>query len=259
MKSFGLFVVLLFLVGCSAQLETPTEVAESGSSAVLVCVGMSNAHQECGDFKQKVEGVLRDELNPSFRVVNCAVGGHALERWNNASYDDVLWGACKQQLSALGVSSADEVHVWHKAATQFVRDENNELLSVDEAKKDFYRELTVFSYRLAEEMPFVEVVHVSGRSYGGFATRPDRGEPLAKETNEVVRRWVADHPEVRGVAYVQGPYLWAQECSQEQESNTLCYTRTDYQQDGIHPATGARNKISRVLHEYFSAFNWYSG
>jgi hypothetical protein len=86
----------------------------------VVCVGMSNANQECGDYINRLSTEYATEVTPAIRVVNCAVGGHAIERWNDPAYDGTLWDDCvTRKLAAAGVR-LDQVRViYHKAANQF--------------------------------------------------------------------------------------------------------------------------------------------
>jgi hypothetical protein len=59
----------------------------------LVCIGMSNSNQECADYIEQVDaGRMAGTINPAVRLVNCAVGGHAIERWIDPAYDRDLWG-----------------------------------------------------------------------------------------------------------------------------------------------------------------------
>ena len=226
----------------------------------LVCIGMSNAHQECADWLVKINGSIKDEIDPKLEVINCAVGSHAIERWNDDSYNDILWDACIEKVHDAGLEAGDVQYVWHKAMVQYVRDEQNDPLPpYPNANSAYYKlveELNIFSTRLPQYMPNVEMVFTSGRSYGGFAVRPDRGEPLAELSNQAIAEWLRDNQTVAGIAYVQGPDLWAPACA-DRRGAELCYQREDYQRDGIHPAQGALNKITRLLHYHISQFEWY--
>jgi hypothetical protein len=47
-----------------------------------------------------------------------------------------------------------------------------------------------------------------------------------------------------------GPYLWAPDCAVGISNGSgVCYRRTDYQADGVHPAAGALEQVSTMLHE----------
>lgn len=37
----------------------------------------------------------------------------------------------------------------------------------------------------------------------------------------------------------------------------VCYERSDYQSDAVHPTAGALDKISRMIHDRFSRGPWY--
>jgi hypothetical protein len=37
----------------------------------------------------------------------------------------------------------------------------------------------------------------------------------------------------------------------------ICYDRSDFIDDGVHPAAGARGKISGMLHQRLLAESWY--
>jgi len=70
--------------------------------------------------------------------------------------------------------------------------------------------------------------------------------------------WLADNADVGGVWYGWGPYVWAPDCpSGETNGSGVCYDRADYQADGIHPNTGARDKIAQMIHDRFSEHAWY--
>jgi len=237
-----------------------SEVQNETAEYVLVCIGMSNANQECDDWLEKINGPLQNVINPNLTVINCAVGSHAIERWNDDIYNELLWNACIQKVLDAGLEVGDVKYVWHKAMVQYVRDEQNNLLPPYPAPASAYYKLIdefdVFATRLPQFLPAVETVFMSGRSYGGFSTKPDRGEPLAKLSNQAIDEWLQDNTTVMDISYVHGPYLWALDCA-DQTGVEGCYVRTDYQQDGIHPAQGALNKITRLVHDYFSQYDWY--
>ncbi len=230
----------------------------------VVCIGMSNAFQECGDFIEKVQaGAFEGQINPQVRFVNCAVGGRAIESWNDPQYDRKLWDACLQRKAPEAGLRPEQIRViWHKAANMKTLDENGAVYPpYPDPQSDyfrFYENLTVFASRVIQKIPSVQAVYVSSRSYGGFASKPSRGEPLSYEEGLALNQWLADNPTVNGVWFGWGPYLWAPDCSTGTVNGSgICYEREDYQADGIHPAQGARDKISRMLHERFSQFAWY--
>ncbi len=258
-----LFGALIFLaVGfyVTTQQKTYGQDIQTNSSDseeyVLICIGMSNAMQECDDWLQKVNGPLKESINEHLTIINCAVGGHAIERWNDPAYDAKLWDACTEKIKDAKLQPSQVQFVWHKAALQFVRDEQGEILTSDSANLKLYSALDTFSDRLHEKFPSVEKVFISGRSYGGFAENPERGEPFSFQSNEVISSWVEQNDYRNGIAYAVGPYLWGPDC-EDADTGSFCYERKDYQEDGIHPASGAKNKITQIIHDYFNQFEWY--
>lgn len=240
----------------------PTVTAVGGKIG-LVCIGMSNANQECTDFIQRVAGEFNAEVNPAVRVVNCAVGGHAIERWNNPAEDSDLWDACvATKVPAAGLR-LDQVRVlYHKAANQFTLDAGGSALPLFPAPnsdyENFRRNLGSFASRVRSKFPAVQAVYSSSRSTGAFAGSASRGEPLSYEEGHALNAWLADNPMVDGVWYGWGPYLWAPDCATGVTNRGgICYERADFVADGVHPAAGARAKISRLLHQRLLTESWY--
>lgn len=229
----------------------------------VVCVGMSNAAQECGDFVPRRLGEYAAEVNPAVRVVNCAVGGHAIERWIDPAFDAVLWQSClTSRLPQAGVRP-DQVRVlYHKAANQFTLGPDGRVRpAYPDPGSDYFVfqvNLTAFSARIRAFFPAVQAVYTTSRSYGGFAPNPGRGEPLSYEEGHALNRWLQDFVATDGIWQGWGPYIWAPACTSGLTNGSgICYHQSDYQADGVHPAEGAREKISRMLHARFRNHAWY--
>jgi hypothetical protein len=238
-------------------------VTAVGGVIGLVCIGMSNANQECADFISRVAGEFSAEVNPAVRVVNCAVGGHAIERWNDPAEDSNLWDACiATRLPAAGVRP-DQVRVlYHKAANQFTVGPGGSPLPLFPAPgsdyENFLRNLETFASRVRSKFPSVQAVYSSSRSTGAFAGGASRGEPLSYEEGHALNVWLTDNRVVDGVWYGWGPYLWAPDCATGVTNGSgVCYDLSDFVADGVHPAAGARAKISRMLHERLLEEPWY--
>lgn len=249
----------------------PLRLLDTGSPVVsavdgiigVVCIGMSNSNQECADYRIRVEGEFAAAINPAIRVVNCAVGGHAIERWIDPAFDATLWEAClTQRLPQAGVRP-DQVRVlWHKAANQFTTGTGGAPLpAYPDPGSDFEafrNNLDAFAARVPTWFPAVRAVYTSSRSYGGFANSPGRGEPLSYEEGHALNRWLETHSTVGGVWHGWGPYLWAPDCASGTTNGSgTCYVRTDYVEDGVHPGPGARQKISNLLHDRWLREAWY--
>ncbi len=249
----------------------PLRLVDNGSPVVsavdgvigVVCIGMSNANHECDAFLEAVRGAWATDVSPQVRVVNCAVGGHAIERWNDPAEDATLWNACaSRKLGQAGVR-ADQVRVIdHKAANQFTSGAGGTQLPLyPDPEADyfaFHQNLTTFADRVRDQFPSIQAVYTSSRSYGGFAKNAGRGEPLSYEEGHALNTWLAEHQAVNGVWYGWGPYLWAPDCDSGVTNDSgICYVRTDYVDDGVHPSDAGRAKIAALIHERFTRDAWY--
>jgi hypothetical protein len=229
----------------------------------VVCVGMSNANQECGDYINRLSTDYATAVAPAVHVVNCAVGGHAIERWNDPAYDGTLWDDCvTRRLAAAGVRIAQVRVIYHKAANQFTTGAGGAALPTYPAAgsdyENFLRNLGVFASRVKEAFPAVQAVYTTSRSYGGFAGNDGRGEPLSYEEGHALNAWLAANPTVDGVWYGWGPYIWAPSCTMSVVNGSgACYDREDYVTDGVHPAGPGRAKVSAMLHARFLRESWY--
>lgn len=228
----------------------------------VVCIGMSNGNQECADFIERLGSEYRAVVNPAVVVVNCAVGGHAIEKWNDPSYDSQLWNRCLDtRVPAAGLRTAQVRVIWHKAANQFTTGPNGAALPLYPAAESdyaaFMRNLTTFSTRLKSFFPSVEVVYATSRSYGGYGSA-NRGEPLSYEEGHALNSWLRENPRVDGVLYTWGPYIWAPDCATGGTNGAgICYERSDYVQDGVHPSLSGRAKVSAQLHGFLLTQPWY--
>ena len=229
----------------------------------VVCVGMSNANQECATFVERVRAAWSSEVNPQVRIVNCAVGGHAIERWNDPLEDAQLWDRCINNLLATAGIRRDQVRVlYHKAANQFTTGAGGAALPLYPAANSDYQifsnNLSTFAARVPTKFPAVQAVYTTSRSYGGFANQAGRGEPLSYEEGHALNSWLRDHRTVNGVWYGWGPYIWAPDCATGITNGAnLCYVRTDYVNDGVHPSPAGEEKIARAIHDRLRQHAWY--
>lgn len=87
---------------------------------------------------------------------------------------------------------------------------------------------------------------------------PARAEPLSYEEGHALNGWLAQNGFADSVWYGAGPYLWAPDCaSGETNASGTCYRIEGFQQDRIHPARGALDKVSRMLHDRLREHAWY--
>lgn len=230
----------------------------------VVCIGMSNATQECSDYISKLESGALGEVSPAVRVIDCAVSSHAIEKWNDPAFDDALWNRCLDRVAEAGLGVEQIRVLYHKAANQFTAPLDDPMTPLppypdpDSDYLNFVDNLGAFAQRVPQMFPGVQAVYTTSRSYGGFSTKPARGEPLSYEEGHALNTWLADNAEVGGVWYGWGPYIWAPDCADGTNGSDVCYVREDYQEDGVHPHAGARDKISAMIHARLLAESWYA-
>jgi hypothetical protein len=229
----------------------------------VVCIGMSNAAQECGAFITLLGQNWHREVSSAVRFANCAVGGHAIERWNDPAYDAELWGRCVSTiLPRAGIRPDQVLVIYHKAANQFTLGPGGTPLPLyPDPQSDFFafqRNLSRFAERVPEWFPSVQVVYTSSRSCGTFTDSAARGEPLSYEEGHALNQWLEEHPEVMGVRYLWGPYLWAPSCADGITNGSgICYERSDFIEDGVHPSMTGRMKIAELMHRTWLSEPWY--
>jgi hypothetical protein len=249
----------LRLVSRSPAVVTPVDGVVG-----VVCAGMSNAALECGRWAQQVTGPWRGEVRGAVRIVNCAVGNHAIERWTDPAFDAVLWDDCvTRRIPAAGLRPDQVRVIYHKAANQFgAAPTGGQLPPLPSASANYHaflNNLTSFSARVQVKFPSVQAVYTTSRSYGGFAPPGSpRGEPQAYEEGHALNSWLARTASVDGAWYGWGPYIWAPSCATgETNGASACYEREDYRDDGVHPSLAGELKIARLIHDRFLRESWY--
>ena len=237
-------------------------ISASDSLIGVVCIGMSNAAQECDRYILAIQSLFASEINPNVRIVNCALGSHAIERWNDPEYDAPLWTRCTDLISEAGLSRSNIQVVLHKAANQYTSGPNQQPLPYyPNPDSDFFKfktNLSIFAERVTTFFPELKAVYTTSRSYGGFSNRSDRGEPLSYEEGHALNQWLLDHSSVNEVWFGWGPYIWAPQCSTGIKNGLgYCYDRQDYSQDAVHPSSAGEVKIAKMWHARLSQHAWY--
>lgn len=237
------------LVDNGAPVVTP-----SNGRIVIVAISMSNGFLEFQRFIELYGG--HPEVAPQIGLVNCAKGGHALERWLAM---ESLWEECEQRIRAAGFEPDQVRVVWAKNANQFPSGH-----TLPDAAADYYdlvQNIAALSQRIGEEFPSVQAVFHSSRIYGGYVPAQNqamRGEPLNYEgglaINAVIER--QKRGELPGAPWIGwGPYLWS--AGEEPNGSGLAWLPGDYAADAVHPGPTGRTKVADALHRHFLRFAWY--
>ena len=178
------------------------------------------------------------------------------------------WQEASRRLAAAKISAEQVQVVWIKLANKGPRGD-----LAEHGKKLETDTLAVIQNAQAK-FPNLRVAYLSSRIYGGYATTPLNPEPYAYESAFVVR-WLiqrqakgdaalnydASRGEVRAPVLLWGPYLWADGIV-PRKSDGLTYLREDLAGDGTHPSATGREKVARLMLEFYKtdplAKGWFA-
>jgi hypothetical protein len=245
---------------------------DAGGKIVLLSIGMSNASQEfCGSLGTDCSG--RSFIGQAFAdpdvdrtalvIVNGAQGGVTAEEWDVPSehaYDRVR----DEALAPLGLSERQVQAVWLKQAHA------RPTVSLPAPEADaitLERDLGEIVRALAIRYPNLQLVFVSSRTYGGYASTDLNPEPYAYESGFAVK-WLVeaqirqsrtgDMAPIAGdldpvsVPWVGwGPYLWTS--GSRPRSDGLVWLPENVGPDGTHPAATGIEKVGELLLGFFSS------
>jgi len=264
-----------------APLDTNGAPSANGR-IVLLSIGMSNASQEfcsqpgtepCNEHSFMGQAALHPDVDRERLVIaNGARGGQVATEWDHpldTNYDRVR----DEVLEPLGLGEAQVQAVWLKNAN------GNPSVSLADCEEDLEAcptqpaDAVVLEARLAAiaravhvRYPNAKLLFLSSRIYAGYATVALNPEPYAYETGFGVKWLVAAQIAQMsggGVDAVAGdldwdesapwlgwgPYLWANGTTPR--SDGLTWACSDLEDDGIHPAPAAEEKVGAALLDFF--------
>jgi hypothetical protein len=240
---------------------------------VLLSIGMSNATQEwcsqnsgppCAPWTFMGKAAIDPTINHySLVIVNGAADGQDAPAWtspSSASYDRIKLG----RLAPLGLSENQVQVVWVKL------DDQKPSLSLPADSADaniLLTNLALVMRALRVRYPYLRLVFLSSRIYGGYATTDLNPEPYAYESGFSVK-WLIEsqinemrgqppNPRVGTLNYTSkaaplilwGPYMWANGTTAR--SDGLSWERADFEEDGMHPSQSGEAKVSQRLIDFF--------
>ena len=226
-------------------------VDEAGGRIVLLSTGMSNTTQEFSVFKQLAD--QDKERNPRLVVVDGAQGGATASAivQNGANY----WAEVDRRLAAAGVTAAQVQVGWLKEALAQPR------LAFPWDAQELLSWLKPLVQQLRSRFPNLRLLYLSSRIYAGYASSALNPEPYAYQSAFSVK-WLIEaqltgSPELdyetgRAPWLAWGPYLWADGTTERDDG--LTWVCSDLQaSDGTHPADSGRQKVARMLLDFFKA------
>lgn len=252
-------------------LNAQGEPAETGKIG-LISLGMSNTTQEFSAFKKLADA--DPNKSPFVVIVDCAQGGQAAHQW---AYPDESankkrpspWTVMDQRIKEANLSPTQVQVVWLKQA-QMGPAQLGEFPKHAESLRD---DIAVILRMLKMRFPNLRIAYLSSRIYGGYATGALNPEPYAYESAFSVRwlieeqtkgtldlNWDPANGQVKSPLLLWGPYLWA-DGVKGRKTDELVWKREDLAGDGTHPSTSGREKVARMLLQFFksdpNAGSWF--
>jgi hypothetical protein len=196
--------------------------------------------------------------NPNLVFVNGAAASITAERIVDltASTAQMYWSTLDAQLSKARVTPAQVQIAWVKQVTAAPRSE-----FADHTAK-LKRDLALIAQILHTRFPNIRLAYYSSRIYAGYASTDLNPEPFAYESGYAVKWLIEDqingeqdlnfdpsHGRVKAPWLGWGPYLWADGLTAR--SDGLTYSCSDFAADGTHPQQGARDKVVKMLLDFF--------
>jgi hypothetical protein len=179
------------------------------------------------------------------------------EKIKDPSY--AYWSRVDRRLAAAGTTAAQVQAVWLKEAIA----QENEPFPADALR--LRSDLGAIVQILEQRYPSLNLIYVSSRTYGGYATTTLSPEPFAYDSGFAVK-WLVGHAadgHLKARPWVGwGPYLWTN--GTKGRSDGLTWTCDDVRpQDGTHPSAAGQRKVAGLLVHFLQTSpttkSWFGG
>ncbi|MFA6572302.1 MAG: glycosyl hydrolase, partial [Bacteroidota bacterium] len=218
---------------------------------VLLSIGMSNTTQEFSVFKQIADTFKLK--NPKLTIVDGAQGGQTASIIKDTLAN--FWTVISQRLKSQNVSAKQVQAVWLKEANA---GPTQAFPLHAQMLKDDLKKIVTF---LINKYPNLQIVYLSSRIYGGYATSQLNPEPYAYESGFTIK-WLIEE-QINGDTSLifsgnrrkapwlsWGPYLWAKGTTARADG--LTWLVQDFGTDGTHPSNSGRIKVANMLLSFLS-------
>lgn len=226
---------------------------------LLVSISMSNATQEFSFFKRIADADPRKSAK--LTIVDCAMGGQAMAEWVPA--DGRPWQEALTRIQRAGVDPAQVQVAWVKLANKGPTGSKSDHLAKLEAD-------TVKVLQNAKaKFPNLRIAYLGSRIWAGNSGGGLNPEPYAYESafavRSLIQRQMSGDPALvpaKSPLLLWGPYLWAQG-EKGRKLDDLKWLPEDFARDGVHPSESGREKVAKLLLEFFAkdslATGWFTG
>jgi hypothetical protein len=174
-----------------------------------------------------------------------------------AGPDMPSWREADRRIASAGVSPLQVQAAWIKLANKLPGGD------LEVHGKKLQADTQAVIQNAKARFPNLQVAYLSSRIYGGHSAGALNPEPYAYESGFVVR-WLiqdqikgnpalnydANRGEVKAPVLLWGAYLWADGVT-PRKSDGLTWPREDLAGDGTHPSQTGREKVARLLLDFF--------
>jgi hypothetical protein len=220
----------------------------------FVSISMSNATQEFQVFKQRADADRRKSARVT--IVDCAQGGQAMAQWVDPKARS--WLEADRRLVAAKVSPQQVQVAWIKLANIAPHGD------LAEHGRKLQKDAAAVIRNAKARFPNLRVIYFGSRIYAGYSTGVLNPEPYAYESAFAVRWLIQDQmkSDARSPILLWGPYLWA-DGTTPRKLDGLVWKREDVANDGVHPTMAGREKVAKLLLDFFTtdalATGWFVG
>lgn len=225
---------------------------------VFVSISMSNATQEFSFFKRIADADPRK--SEKVTIVDCAQGGQTMAAW--APPDGRPWPEAMKRIEAAGVTPQQVQVAWIKLANAGPSG------SMKEHQAQLEKDTIEVLHNARKRFPNLRIAYLASRIWGGNATTRLNPEPYAYEGAFAVRHLIqkqmggdAALAADKAPVLLWGPYLWA-EGEKGRKLDELKWQKEDFTGDGVHPSNSGREKVAKLLLEFFAkdalAKGWFA-
>lgn len=226
--------------------RNPKGVPDPDGQIGFLCIGMSNAGLYFRGFTDEL--LKTATVHPAIRFVHAAKEGRDIR--HIVHDNDEYWTHVQDAIRNAGLTSAQIQVVWlmqtvHGAA--LLHDPGEMYISW---LADRYMDVVTL---LWSRFPNLQLLYSSGREYGGY-NPPGQGnpEPYAWYTGIAWKELIRRHQStlVHGGRWIGwAGYFWANGI--HPRGDGLCWSRADFQEDGVHPSSTGIAKAGRIMLDHF--------
>lgn len=230
------------------RLDRDGYPSDNGKVGFLAFGGMSNARQEFARF-------IKDARPVASRVISFYNGNRG--SWDAsriANSGNEYWDWLLKKIEASNLSTKQVQVAWIKNSVRL------QVQPYPHNADELAKYLDVIYQKGVSLFPNLRQVFFSSAIYSGYSVSPARREPTAYDEGFGVRKVVLQYSHDAPVWASWAAYLWADGI--RPRSDGLDWQCSDFEADGVHPATSAESKVSNLLVRFFQtnpATVWFTG